>query len=184
MYLSVIYLIFAVMYTFIPIFISRRRNLRLLITFSLLFVFMYFSSLLNVLDNYFNIISRDILNGIENKLIIRIPESEERLRFIYANIYLLFFFVVFVILYNITGLFIRNKSNFRNFSNMGIKTTLHVLMAIFNSISFYLLIALFFGNLNTYLNLEVGFLSYIFDIARRVVLRLWKTKTNYFSYPN
>ena len=37
---------------------------------------------------------------------------------------------------------------------------------------FSLVLALFFVNANTYLNFELGFLSYIFDIAGRVVLRL------------
>ena len=178
MYLSVIYLFFAALFIFVTVFISRRRNLRFLISFSVLFILMYITSLFNLLDKYFNLISLDILNGTKHILSTRIASEGEMHRFIYANIYLLFF------LYTITGLFIRRKSNFRDFNNIAIKTTLKVLMIIFNSISFSLVLALFFVNANTYLNFELGFLSYIFDIAGRVVLRLWKKKINYFSYQN
>ena len=172
MYLSVIYLVFAALFIFVTVFISRRKNLRFLISFSVLFILMYITSLFNLLDKYFNLISLDILNGIKHILSTRIASEGEMHRFIYANIYLLFFLVVFIILFTITGLFIRKKSNFRDFNNIAIKTTLKVLMIIFNSISFSLVLALFFVNANTYLNFELGFLSYIFDIAGRVVLRL------------
>lgn len=169
MFLTSIYIVIVLISLLVFIFVSRRRNLKLLISnvSSLIFigVLISFKSVNYFLKENALVLTEDLYSILSS----RIVDIDSMQTFMYVNILIIIYLNSLVGFYLIAKIFVRNKSYFRDINNKVLKVNMKVAFASINTICVLIVSAIILANLNTYFKLELGIFNNIFSLAERVI---------------
>lgn len=169
MFLSSIYITIVIISLLIFIFVSRRINLRMLIGNVMALIFSIILNSLPIFSSYMKYISSNIVNHFDTFFLSRSLNETESSIFLYINILMVTYIIIFLLFFFLSKLFIKNKSYFREFDNMILKTNLKVAFSIINTSIVLFVASIYLVNLNMYFKLEEGILSNIFSLAKKVI---------------
>lgn len=169
MFLSSIYITTIIIFLLIFIFVSRRINLRMLVGNIMALLFSIILNSLPIFSSYMKYLSSNIVSYFDTFFLSRSLNETDASIFIYINILMLTYICIFFLFFFLSKLFIKNKSYFREFDNMLLKTNLKVAFSIINMSIVIFVASVYLVNLNMYFKLEEGSLSNIFSLAKKVI---------------